>query len=156
MAPGRPLRSLRSQNVARREASGGVMSWLALVLVCGSVAGQLASFAHLALVRHSVCAEHGELIHSDEGGEDHVGAARTLGSGVSRQAVLGVARGAEAAHAHEHCLVITGRRDRTVHRAALTLVGCAGVQQVLAFATQSVAVVATNVFAYAPKCSPPV
>jgi hypothetical protein len=152
MVPGRPL---RSPIVARREGGGRVTSWLALVLVCASVAGQLASFAHLALVRHSVCAEHGELIHSDDAGQDHAAAGAAVASGVPGRAAFSIAHGADAAHTHEHCLLVTGRREHAVHRAAVTFEDCAGVQQVLAVVVQPAAAVAPAVFAYAPKCSPP-
>lgn len=43
-------------------------AWLALVVTAGFMAGQVAVFAHNALVQHRVCAEHGAVEH---GGDSH-------------------------------------------------------------------------------------
>jgi hypothetical protein len=76
----------------------GALATLALV-------GQLASFAHLVLVRHVTCAEHGELI---EVGREHAVAVVT-----PHAAGAGIASAATGeTHGHDHCLLAPMRRDR--------------------------------------------
>jgi hypothetical protein len=76
----------------------GALATLALV-------GQLASFAHLVLVRHVTCAEHGELIE--------VGHERALAVATAHADSPGIATAATGqAHGHDHCLLAPMRRDR--------------------------------------------
>lgn len=67
------------------------------------VAGQLASVAHAALVRHAVCADHGEAVHVSSAEAAEVPAHRDDTDAVS---------GSEPAPAddHEHCSVACERR----------------------------------------------
>ena len=69
------------------------------------VVGQLASIAHLVLVRHVTCAEHGELI---ELGHDRV----TNAMSASRRTTTVANSSSAETHGHEHCLVASTRRER--------------------------------------------
>jgi hypothetical protein len=78
----------------------------AAVLTVLALAGQVSSFAHLVLVRHVTCAEHGDMIE--------VGRERAIVATAYRQApteVVGAASRADT-HGHEHCLIAPMRRDR--------------------------------------------
>ncbi|MDB4966915.1 MAG: hypothetical protein JWN44_2604 [Myxococcales bacterium] len=83
-------------------ATRGIAALLAVV----AVAGQISSFAHLVLVRHVTCAEHGDLVE--------VGHERTLVAASSRrQAPTAIATATlDEIHRHEHCLIAPMRRDR--------------------------------------------
>jgi hypothetical protein len=59
---------MRGHARARAESRGAPARLRALVAVAAvvvSLGAQLAGFAHLALVSHEPCAEHGELVHRD-------------------------------------------------------------------------------------------
>jgi hypothetical protein len=89
----------------------GVAALLAVV----ALAGQVSSFAHLVLVRHVTCAEHGELV---ELGREHA----TASAAPTRQASATVAAAAaESGHGHEHCLIAPMRRDRLAASAPAAL-----------------------------------
>lgn len=92
------MRRLRKHNVMRAVAS---------VLATVALAGQISSFAHLVLVRHVRCAEHGELVE--------LGRARGIARPVQRERQPNNAFTTEASateHGHEHCLIAPMRRDR--------------------------------------------
>lgn len=76
------------------------------MLTVVALAGQVSSFAHLALVRHVTCAEHGDLIE--------VGRERAIvATAAPRQAPAAFSAAAKSdAHGHEHCLIAPMRRDR--------------------------------------------
>ena len=73
------------------------------------LAAQVLSLSHLLVVRHTICPEHGEAIHSESPsdaqalGSSHEGAAAdpTLGAGAPT-----------AEHAHDHCLALANPRER--------------------------------------------
>ena len=133
------------RGLPRNRVSRGFAAALAVV----ALAGQLSSFAHLVLVRHVTCAEHGDLIE--------VGRERAITTTVSRQAVTAVgAASAEETHGHEHCLIAPMRRDRlalgsgAVHDSAhIDAYGTIGVARAQAIAP------AIAVIVLAPKNSPP-
>lgn len=50
----------------RRERSGPAKAYLASAIALLALVGQLSTAVHLALFRHVVCLQHGELIHLDE------------------------------------------------------------------------------------------
>jgi len=69
---------------------------------------QGASGGHMLLVEHSRCAEHGELVHGEAHQHDAV---------QDRQAESAALRGspdASSDEAHDHCSVLTDRRDAFV------------------------------------------
>jgi uncharacterized Zn-binding protein involved in type VI secretion len=121
------------------------------MLAVVALVGQLASFAHLVLVRHVTCAEHGELV---EIGRDH--STPAVRSHRLAVATVGDASATET-HGHEHCLLAPMRRDRLVAGAPVAF----DVARLDAHRTidperdvavfQSVAVIV-----FAPKNSPPV
>lgn len=122
-----------------------------MLLALLALGGQLLGTAHLLLMPHAVCAEHGELIHLHDGvaAED----AAHHESPVTTQ--LSVPEAAEA-DAHEHCLASALRRDQlALYEAPSTLI--------LVSASQAVARVERSVHApksvaillLAPKSSPP-
>jgi hypothetical protein len=115
-----------------------------------ALAGQLASFAHLALVRHVTCAEHGELIE--------VGSAATSAAATPRDVppAVSAAASAGAAHDHEHCLISPMRRDRIAsaasasqHAARVDSYDSIGIGRTRTVAPPIAAIV------LAPKSSPP-
>ena len=75
------------------------------------LAAQLVALGHLLVVRHTICPEHGEAIHSESPsdaqtlGSSHEGAAadRTFGAGATT-----------AEHTHDHCLAMANTRERFV------------------------------------------
>jgi hypothetical protein len=73
-------------------------------VICGLLAlAQLLAFAHIAVVGHRLCAEHGEAIHAgSRGGAEPV---RTLD--VALAAPI-----ASLGHEHEHCLCMVHGRER--------------------------------------------
>ena len=82
------------------------------------LAAQLLALSHLLVVRHTICPEHGEAIHSESPSD-----AQTLGSsheGAAADPTLGP--GAPAAeHAHDHCLALANPRH--AERPVLLLMG---------------------------------
>lgn len=81
-----------------------------------AVAGQVAGFAHLAVVRHVTCAEHGELIE--------LGHASPAAVAIQPQANVVIAAAALGeTHGHDHCLIAPMRRDRAALGGGATLDG---------------------------------
>jgi hypothetical protein len=72
----------------------------ALALVWAFLASQMAGFLHLALERHEVCADHGELVHA---AGDDAGPARERAAGEPSGAQL---YGAAERGEHGHCGVL--------------------------------------------------
>ncbi len=143
-----PYQSTLSQvrTLPRNRVSRGFAAALAVV----ALAGQLSSFAHLVLVRHVTCAEHGDMI--EVGRERVIAAAAT-----ERAAEDSVAAASPAeSHGHEHCLVAPMRRDRLASRAGAVLDS----SHIDAYGTIGVArsetiAPAIAVLVLAPKNSPP-
>lgn len=70
------------------------------------LAAQLASAAHLLVVRHAVCSLDGELIHPDErAGHAHAAPRALERPGIDSSGPQ------EAAHGHDHCVLASRRRD---------------------------------------------
>jgi hypothetical protein len=84
------------------------MRIVASILATVALAGQVTSFAHLVLVRHVTCAEHGEFV---EVGKQH--AAAKTPRPAPPTAVIAVEMPA-GEHGHDHCLLAPMRRDRVV------------------------------------------
>ena len=78
----------------------------AAVLATILLAGQVATAAHLALVRHAACPADGELIHAGVGAHAHPAGPASI----PRHPAVEAARPEEVAHDHGHCLVATNRR----------------------------------------------
>jgi len=124
--------------------------WFAASLALVLIAGQGASLAHLAVVRHGYCAEHGELV--DLGAEapaglptaptdatDHVDSLPASGAG---------------GHEHEHCAVMGHRRDAILGEHVGTALAPQACGEPVRSAGAPV-VSASPIFRLAPKQSPP-
>jgi hypothetical protein len=117
--------------------------------------GNGATWFHGATVLHSVCPEHGEVVHAEATGPDGAPGAP---SGVAEPTHVSVAAtplGA-GAHPHDHCAATAVTRERTAlleggSALALAAPGAA----VPAGAGERPVQRARDVFAYAPKTSPP-
>jgi hypothetical protein len=148
----------RSKPFIRRESRGGTFRYLAACVAVLVVFTQFSSFAHMLLVRHATCPEHGELIHPDEDGaapahHDAV-ASHDKSQGPSIESGPESANG----HGHDHCAVLAHRRDSTTLAAASNcplpvpppaLAGIDGHRQILTPASFAL-------YLLAPKNSPPV
>jgi len=86
-------------------------SSLAVVLASVTLAAQISSVAHMALVRHAICPEHGELIHPDELGGS-AGAPRALAK--PDATAIQSAPQLPTVHGHDHCLLASYRRQRII------------------------------------------
>jgi hypothetical protein len=74
---------------------------LGLLVLLVYVAGSLASAAHLALVTHRVCSEHGELVHVEHAQAAQAETPRT-------GACASVRAGSQGRPGHEHCGLAQG------------------------------------------------
>jgi hypothetical protein len=78
--------------------------------LCGLLAvAQVVAFAHVALVAHRICAEHGESIHASP-------VVDSLAPTDLDEALASVSpsRGAAVGHDHDHCLCMVHSRERFV------------------------------------------
>jgi hypothetical protein len=112
---------------------------------------QVLAFAHVALVAHRICPEHGEALHASHPGET---VAYPATNGVF--ASILPSPGAAVGHDHEHCLCIAQGRERFVVQARA---GDGGERLAVAHPWQvsprpSLAPTLT-LFLLAPKGSPP-
>jgi hypothetical protein len=73
------------------------------------LAAQLLTLGHLLIVRHTICPEHGEAIHSASPGETQ--ALRPSHEGATNAPALDVGA-TPAEHAHDHCLAQANTRER--------------------------------------------
>jgi hypothetical protein len=105
----KPARASRAQG---RPAIAVPVAWLCLFL-------QGSAFAHTLLVRHTLCLEHGELIHAPSAAAD--AAPRALESERGRGAEQGSALASE--HEHEHCAVFALRRNALAPLAQAQITG---------------------------------
>ena len=129
----------------RTRMTRGAAALAALVLG----GAELGSAGHAALVRHAVCAEHGEPVHAGSAG---AGAAVTT---ADRHAVVPADSAAAAPDEHDHCKLLAGTsriapRERGL-ATRLSTTGDAGVAARDTIVPPSVAR-----FRLAPKNSPPV
>jgi hypothetical protein len=117
------------------------------------LAAQLATLGHLLIVRHTICPEHGETIHSGVPGGTL--APRLTNEGTPADPVLGA--GAPPAEcAHDHCLARANTRERF---ALLPALDSKPDRLLLAAVLPSLSAVdaapAVAVLLLAPKNSPP-
>jgi len=74
-----------------------------------SLAGQLGAVAHFAVVRHGVCATHGEAVHVARGLHGRAAHPHDHAANASSQASEG-----EPDHEHDHCLVAARLREAAI------------------------------------------
>jgi hypothetical protein len=133
-------------------SDGGARRAMALALAVLSVTVHLSSFAHLLVVRHVTCLEHGEIIHAVEAQAK----TSTRRRGEIGQRSLEVAVTASAAHRHEQCLVWAHRRERAnLERASSSLRAEAPPRIALDFDGVDPRPSAAAILLLAPKNSPP-
>lgn len=103
----------RKMDVGRRRYPVALLSLLIIL-------AQWSSFAHLVLVPHVLCLDHGEFVESSETeagtsasdpGELPRSAALLPRASGARTAVVRAARNLDAAHAHEHCWIAAHTRN---------------------------------------------
>jgi hypothetical protein len=128
--------------------------YLALGLALFALIGQLSSSAHLLLVRHAVCPEHGELIHaasSEPSRTEHTKAPEAKASLVQASADAD-----ELTDGHGHCSIAAQRRERGVPNAASARVAASeSIVARSAPAQQQVFAFGGALLLLAPKNSPP-
>jgi hypothetical protein len=126
------------------------MRVVASVLATVALAGQVTSFAHLVLVRHVTCAEHGELVE--------VGRVRATAKPTEHHRPTNAvsAESTDIAHGHDHCVIAPMRRDRIASRppAALDSIHIDAYGTIGAIAADDIAP-PIAVISLAPKNSPP-
>jgi hypothetical protein len=127
---------------------------LASALVPLLIAAHLSSFAHMVLVQHSACPEHGELVHHADPAENVAPAPRpdTVTPTVAVANAL-----AETEASHDHCLVLANRREEKMFVATSVALGniialpmSVGDMETTPFPSTS------RLYRLAPKNSPPV
>jgi hypothetical protein len=145
---------MRPASPSAHTHSAFALRFAALALVLLSVGGQVAGVADLLLVRHAVCAEHGELIH--------VAAAQDAGSprdGVkvgAASAGYHEAEPREVNDGHDHCGVSALRRERiTLAKARAELLGASITCIEAALVARMAAPASFDLLLLAPKSSPP-
>jgi hypothetical protein len=111
---------------------------------------QLGSIAHLALVKHVTCAEHGEMIDVvDQSG-------KSVAAVDSRPAESRIGLAETPAHGHDHCPLAAFRRQRIVARAhARPAPLPSSNPHCFAFETRLTPARAIALLDVAPKISPP-
>ncbi len=135
---------MKRRRAALRSSSIGVVALFVLA--------QASGFAHQFVVKHTVCAEHGELVHvADMAHPGETAAAQST----ARRPSLASSNAAET-HGHDHCLALVPRREKAVLGAAQPTVANAGVGKPLRH-DRPTEVRGTQVALYrlAPKNSPP-
>jgi hypothetical protein len=121
---------------------------VALLALSVLVLGNLGSLAHLLLVRHARCHEHGELLHAWQGSP-----ATLPARGLER--VVQTSEAAAGGHRHEHCAVgAASRRDAVAGQTCLP--GARALfQAALSTSHDDCPQAVGRVWMLAPKQSPP-
>jgi hypothetical protein len=109
---------------------------------------QAVGIAHLAVVRHTTCLEHGELIHAGPSSPSKAAAATETGARLATAALPALTDG------HDHCLACATRRAVVADRAVSSVaVGPEGASSAPALPTAPGG--SGALFRLAPKTSPP-
>jgi hypothetical protein len=117
------------------------------------LAAQLLTLGHLLIVRHAMCPEHGEMIHSGP-----PGAVQAMGPTREDAAVDPALDGGAvpSEHAHDHCLAQANTRERFAMLPALDLLPGSLLVPTTGPTLSCVALApAVAVLLLAPKNSPP-
>ena len=127
--------------------------WLhatALALTLIATAGQLLGVAHMLLVPHAMCAEHGALVHV----ASETAPARER-DGAARSEYRDAGAGNESDH-HDHCLSDAARRAAwVVARAASSKLPAFALASAPAVCAADSAERSVDLLSLAPKSSPP-
>ena len=112
------------------------------LIACLCLAAQSFALAHLFLVVHNRCSEHGEVVHG-EGHHDH-------GDGLARWDIGGTESDAD----HDHCQTFAEPRDHRIDPPVFAVTLAAATE--LTLASELAAPVTTRpLYRLAPKVSPP-
>jgi hypothetical protein len=127
---------------SRRRFACATVAMLALI-------GQLVSLAHLTMVQHAVCLEHGELVHSDVRGRWNAPPADSDAAAVH-------ATDATSSGDHDHCGARAYRRESTlVAPSSMAPEKCAKRLEIADFSATESRFGGQPIYRLAPKCSPP-
>jgi hypothetical protein len=131
--------------------------YLAACVAALCLVAQFSSFAHMLLVRHATCPDHGELIHAnEEGGSASIERGQLANASEEQVPAFEARRDAASEHGHDHCAVLANRRDSTTLTAAQSPVligppGLSGIQD----HQEDLRPVSFALYLLAPKNSPP-
>lgn len=117
------------------------------------LAGQLGVSAHLALVRHTVCAVHGALVHAES--TDVVHAAHGATTTPEPQPQVTARPEGIGHHDDEHCGIVASRRELAAPPARPTALGDSFFRPQVLGSTSLVTMALVARFRLAPKQSPP-
>lgn len=144
------------QVLAQRPSARARVShaWLSLTAILAALCLALpAQLVHFVLASHTVCVEHGELVHGPEAPRDgHMASAAG-----ERQSETGVEGGTPSEHEHEHCRIAAQGRDRLCLERASCLLAAGPDESFNRLAPCAHARVRSSerVYLFAPKTSPP-
>ena len=133
------LTSFQAQSRSRRT----LRRW-ALGLAGAALVGQIAGFVHLSITPHGICAAHGEAVHADD-------APAPARSGYGYEAPTRAGTG----ESHEHCLVVSGARERIAPTLRTPLPAPSSTQATPVAPEARVSHVSIATLLLAPKSSPP-
>jgi len=156
---------------ARRRPKSAMAVFLALLCLTG----QLSTSAHLLLVRHATCPEHGELIDTTGRGlrgpstprsvaaageratAATAGGTTTGGAASARLGATAVAAapGLPAGHGHDHCAFLSHQRQQFALHAQQRVVDAPLLPPPIRVPVATRPAFATTLFLLAPKNSPP-
>jgi hypothetical protein len=127
---------------------------MTVVLAGLCLASQLSGLAHLAMVPHVACAEHGELVEPGHGG---LGSRSVLPVGApARVQVWPAEAGLSPRHGHDHCLLAAWRRSPATLSVRPASVEARPTEGPVAGRERRAPTASTlAVLAVAPKSSPP-
>lgn len=142
----RPHKSpLHPKDRAIRVSSGAVAALCILT--------QMALLLHMVLVRHTICAEHGELVEQPARG---AGAAVVASLTDAERTNAAATQGTSETYGHDHCTVCAQRRERAVLQQASEAVVPPPGDAVALLAGVATQVTRTcPIYLIAPKNSPP-
>lgn len=139
-------------SVTTRRSSSARWTTLSLAALC--LVAQLSGLAHLAIVPHVTCAEHGELLEASASTSTWVIHPSSPGENFEvRSAEPGLE--AAAGHSHDHCAVASMRRTPGDPLGPTSTEVSAPVEQLRRVGREPRVTTALPVLAVAPKSSPP-
>lgn len=143
-----------AQMPARRDR--GALRCVAVFVAALCLFSQLSHVAHMILVRHATCAEHGELIHVDEGrsvAAEHQGFVHD--EATSSYSVTATTPAEAQSHDHDPCYVLSQRESASLPPADAVVPTGARMPSMLLGEGSLQAPSASALYWLAPKNSPP-
>jgi hypothetical protein len=133
----------------RKPSSKGGAAALALLCVVGPILG----YAHMLLVAHVQCVEHGELLHV--AAATAVETRANAGRRTAEPSVDSRSDVESESHEHDHCCVASARKTQAAVD-SVRPVAVATVQPAHPMSERAVACPPVALYVLAPKTSPPV